>query len=330
MERDGKQNRELQQTREETLWENVGRQDQRTLNSHFWVAKTLSDRGFGIKFRQAFSPYDGKLISWQIGVHGLTPFDRKMLCFVADEIFPEVSKIWIETGNYPTSEEIRALVDGTIEKLEGLGLKPKLKPLSEYLPRRSPVIFERTNPREPAVVVRPWELEDLKHPKVIKMLEIAGISQDLFEELLSLEIDPKKIISFPLYNEDKQKKEDIVQQTVDTALGKIEVSDCKLYPPAVTGRNDLGQHLKNEPRRGFEAIMTLSGKATLTFPDKVEPIGGLYFGSEKRKSVEMTPGTLAIIPAPTASGWTDITGDVFEFRYISLPPWKPDYVRPVQ
>lgn len=191
------------------------------------------------------------------------------------------------------------------------------------------VIFERDNEDEPAVIISFGDLCDLDNPKVQELLRSIDVSTSLLGELLKMEFDPSKVNTFSIPNEKGIIKEDIEQQIVDTSLGKVEISDCKLYKTAVEGRNDLGLHLKNQSIRGFEAILALSGQATLAFPEKVEPIGGLYFGSG-RKEVVMTPGTLAIVPAPTASGWTSISGESFEFRYISLPPWSPDFFRPIQ
>jgi len=190
----------------------------------------------------------------------------------------------------------------------------------------SEIIYERENPKEPALVVRLKDLHDLKHPKIKKMVEGLGLSIELFGQLLRRELKPVTSASFSL-PEDGPKKEDIDLHLVDTPLGKIEVSDCKLYLPAVTGRDDTGLHLKVGEKGGFEVIYALRGRATLTFPETVKPVAsGLYVASKKRRDVELTPGTLAIIPAPTANGWSAV-GKGFEFRYICLPPWNADFVK---
>lgn len=189
------------------------------------------------------------------------------------------------------------------------------------------IIYERESSEEPALVVQLKDLHDLEHPKIRKMVEGLGMSIELFGQLLRRELEPITTAEFPLFTEDGRKKEDIDQHIVNIPLGKIEVSDCKLYPPAVTGRDDTGLHLKVGEKGGFEVIYALKGRATLVFPERAEPAApGLYVASEKRKEIEMVPGTLAIIPAPTANGWFEV-GKGFEFRYISLPPWSETFVK---
>lgn len=188
------------------------------------------------------------------------------------------------------------------------------------------IIYERKSSKEPALVIQLKDVYNLKHPKIRKMVEGLGMSIELFGQLLRRELKPVTTAKF-LLPETGPTKEEIDQHIVDTLLGKVEVSDCKLYPPAVTGKDDTGLHLKVGEKRGFEVIYALKGRATLTFPEAVKPVtSGLYVASKKRMDVELTPGTLAIIPAPTANGWSAV-GEGFEFRYICLPPWNVDFVK---
>jgi len=190
----------------------------------------------------------------------------------------------------------------------------------------SQIVYERKSSKEPALVVRLKDLHDLDHPKIQKMVEGLGMSIELFGQLLRRELEPVTTASFSL-PEDGPKKEDIDLHIVETLLGRIEVSDCKLYPAVVTGRDDTGLHLKVGEKGGFEVIYALKGRAILTFPETVKPVAsGLYVASRKRSDVELTPGTLAIIPAPTANGWSAV-GEGFKFRYICLPPWNADFVK---
>jgi hypothetical protein len=190
----------------------------------------------------------------------------------------------------------------------------------------NPIIYERKSSEEPALVIQLEDPHDLSHPKIQEMLEKLGITKRLFGQLLRRELEPISTAKFSLPPEGPT-VEDIDQHIVDTPLGLVEVSDCKLYPPAAPSRDNTGLHLKISNKGGFEVIYALKGQAILTFPQIVEPIGGVYVASEKKNNVILTPGTLAIIPAPTANGWSAV-GEGFEFRYICLPPWQESFVRP--
>jgi len=189
----------------------------------------------------------------------------------------------------------------------------------------APVAYERESSKEPALVVQLENPNDLSHPKIQEMLHSLGMPTELFGQLLRRELEPISTAKFSLPPEGPT-MEDLDQHIVNTPLGLVEVSDCKLYPPAAPSRDNTGLHLK-VGKGGFEVIYVLKGEAALTFPQTVNPVGGVYFASEERKNVVLTPGTLAIIPAPTANGWFEV-GEGFEFRYICLPPWHESFVRP--
>ncbi len=191
----------------------------------------------------------------------------------------------------------------------------------------APVVYERKSSEEPALVIQLENLFDLEHPKLQQMIQGLGMTTELFGQLLRRELKPISTAKFSLPGDGRPTIEDIIQHIVNTPLGKVEVSDCRLYPPAAPSRDNTGLHLK-VGKGGFEIIYALKGEATLTFPQTVEPVGGVFYvASEERKNVVLTPGTLAIIPAPTANGWFKV-GEGFEFRYFCLPPWHKSFVRP--
>lgn len=187
------------------------------------------------------------------------------------------------------------------------------------------ILFEREHPVEPALAIQLGNLqEDLNNPAITRILEYMNVPPEAFAALLRRDFDrTKEPNRFSVPRPTGEKIEDVEQYIVDTQLGAVEVSDCKFYQDAVMQANEMAFHL----RGGFEIFYAIAGRATLSIPDAVEPIApSAYMVSRKRTDIAMQPGTLAIVPAPTANGWSAI-GEGFELRYICLPPWNPQFVR---
>lgn len=194
----------------------------------------------------------------------------------------------------------------------------------------SPILFERENSNEPTLVTRIEDWNRLDDPKIARILETVVLSIEEFDNLLKLKFDPiEEPKEFAVFNSIGLKIEDVVSSITEVSTGKAEVADIHLYPEVVSGKDDTSLHLKAEGSRGFEAIYVFSGNATLTFPARADPIGeGVYVASKERYNIELAPGALAIIPAPTANGWISV-GENFRFRYICQPPWNRNLVVPV-
>lgn len=191
-----------------------------------------------------------------------------------------------------------------------------------------PIVFERDEVNEPALVIEIGDLNNLNHPKIRNMVEPFGLSVDEFGRLLRLEFEPLiGPTEFSVRNSNGEKIENGVKRIAGSSVGEIEVSDITLYPSVVTGKNDMSLHFKLGEKKGFEAIYALEGEAELAFPKTVEPVAvGVYIASKEREFVKLTPGTLAIIPAPTANGWS-MVGENFRFLYICQPRWNPTFVK---
>lgn len=180
----------------------------------------------------------------------------------------------------------------------------------------APVVFERKNPSEPALVIQVGCPPRVDNPKIRKILKPLGITGRQLKQLLTMEISgPKKEIKAR-----GEKIEDAIVHTFESFLGDIEVSDCHLYKEVVTGENDTSFHWK-----GFEIIYGKYGSATLSFPEVTPIFPEIYGASAERSEFEIRFGTLAIIPAPTANGWSKVSPQ-FGFRYVCLPPWSSDLV----
>jgi len=193
------------------------------------------------------------------------------------------------------------------------------------------VVYERTNESDSALVVKVADIEKLDDPKIQAMVEKSGLTLELLKKLLTL--DPSIMVEgpsleSPIFNSRGDKIEDAVTWLANTPIGKVEVADCKLYKAVVTGRDDQSLHLKVAKMGGFEVIYALEGEATLDFPESVEPVSGSYIASKEKIQVKMEPGTMAIIPAPTANAWS-MVGEGFKFRYICQPAWSSSFVKPV-
>lgn len=192
--------------------------------------------------------------------------------------------------------------------------------------------FERQIPNETALVVDIGLLENLDKldfPKVKLIIESLGLDPETFLKLLKLDFVPTEDpVKFLADNDNGQKIEDLEFRVADSPLGPIEVCDVLLHKEVVAGRDDTGLHLKVGKLGGFEAIYVLEGKATLAFLENVSPVAiGVYGASKERQQIELKPGMLAIIPAPTANGWSFV-GEGFKFRYICQPPRHEDFVAP--
>lgn len=191
------------------------------------------------------------------------------------------------------------------------------------------IIFERQNKEEPSLVVEAPDLEKISHPKITEILKKIGLTPDQLREYLSLDIKAQPNFSnHPVYNDDGKKIEDIDQVIVNTPSGPLDILDVVLHPEVLSAAGDTVIHLKKGQNGGFEIIYAKKGVATLSFTDEVVPAGNLYAGSKDKTDIELKPGTLAIIPAPTANSWTSV-GEGFSFRYICQPPWNKDFVAPV-
>ncbi len=192
------------------------------------------------------------------------------------------------------------------------------------------VVFEKEEVNECALVIQLEDLNRLDHPKIKEIIESSGLSVREFGRLLRLEFEP--LIGptrHEVPNSKGEKIEDVVKSIAGTSVGEIEVSDVRLYPSVVAGRDDMSLHLKVGENKGFEVIYALKGEAHLAFPKIVEPVAPeIYTASKEREHIKLIPGTLAIIPAPTANGWS-MVGENFSFRYICQPIYSSDFVRKV-
>ncbi|MBF8250336.1 MAG: hypothetical protein HW400_937 [Candidatus Levybacteria bacterium] len=187
------------------------------------------------------------------------------------------------------------------------------------------LVFEKKEQGEPALVIKLKDKKDLSDPRITNILMDVGISIETFTQLLNM---PVKGTSKETFNSRGVKIEDVVQEIINTPMGKAEIADVMLYKNAVAGQDDMALHLKVGQTKGFEAIYVEEGEALLGFPKTVDPVApGVYAASKQRDEILLTPGTLAIIPAPTANGWSK-TGEGFKFRYICQPPWNSTFVKP--
>lgn len=203
--------------------------------------------------------------------------------------------------------------DITVEQLIGKILLGDLRITYQH----KYILLERKNPAEPALVIHAATLDQLHSPELSMMVWRLGIPRDWFEKLLRKEFDkPKKPRSFTISTDTREEIEKIDQYIAKTPLGDVEVSDCNLYPPATRFKGSFHSE-------GFEIIYALEGEATLFFQNSTDP------ALVDKDQVKMHAGDLAIIPSPTASGWSFV-GEGFKFRYISSPPWRPDLVLSVQ
>lgn len=179
------------------------------------------------------------------------------------------------------------------------------------------ILLERKDPTEPALVMHFSSLDQWHSQELSTMVWRLGIPRGWLEKLLQKDFDkPKKPRSFTITTDTGEKIEEISQYIAKTPLGDVEVSDCNLYPPATRFKGSFHSE-------GFEIIYALEGEATLFFQNSTDA------ASASKDQVKMHVGDLAIIPSPTASGWSFV-GEGFKFRYISSPPWRPDLVRSVQ
>lgn len=187
------------------------------------------------------------------------------------------------------------------------------------------LIFERQEQGEPALVIKLKDRGNLNDPRIVNILKDIGMPIETFTDLLNMPIEGA---SKEIFNGRGVKIEDVVQKIVDTPTGKTEVDEVLLYKNVVAGQDDMALHLKVGRTKGFEAIYVEKGEAILGFPKAVNPVApGVYAASKQRDEIVLTPGTLAIIPAPTANGWSK-AGEGFRFRYICQPPWNSTFVKP--
>ena len=190
------------------------------------------------------------------------------------------------------------------------------------------ILYERYKAEEPAVVIQSGKMDEIHHPRLRRLVASVGLPFDEFKELLQTPFGDNDELS-PVYNDQGDKIEDIQTKTIQTSIGALEVARVNLYRPAVNHGSITSLHLQEGEHRGFEAIYMLSGKATLTFPETVEPTGmDSYVASNDRVNVDLKPGSLAFIPAPTANGWSWVGWKDVSFLYISQPPWNKDIVKP--
>lgn len=184
----------------------------------------------------------------------------------------------------------------------------------------SAVSFERKIAGEEAIVLRDAE-HNLDNPTLNDLLDKVDMPLDLFKQLLN------QPLTNPIHGEfieNGEKLEDFDRDIIETEIGKIEFIDVKLRSRGINADN-IGMHLQQYPKRGFEAILVKQGEAVMRVPDRVVPAGELYARSEEYTDVKLIKGDLMLIPAPTANGWSSASNN-FEFRYICLPPWSKDMI----
>lgn len=198
--------------------------------------------------------------------------------------------------------------------------------------KESKILFEREENQDRAIMVQLGEdLSGLAIPKVRKYIERTGLNPSTFKRLLNLEFKPIEELREEIFNTSGQKIEDVHFRLADTEIGHVEVSDVNLYPSVIppSGNADISLHLKSGLNGGFEAIYVLEGEALLSFPNKVEPAApSVYVATREGTSVILKKGDLAIIPAPTANGWSEVD-EGFRYRYICQPRWSSETVKRV-
>lgn len=198
--------------------------------------------------------------------------------------------------------------------------------------KESEILYERKDSKEPALVVHLGEdLSGLDILRAKQFIERTGLNPSAFKELLTLNFEPIEEFKEEITGPSGEKIEDVVFRLAQTEIGPVEVSDVDLYPAVIppSGRPDISLHLKSGPKGGFEGIYVLDGEAVLTFPNKVEPVAsGIYTATPEGTGVVLKKDDLAIIPAPTANGWSEVDKG-FRFRYICHPRWSSRFVKRV-
>jgi hypothetical protein len=188
-----------------------------------------------------------------------------------------------------------------------------------------PALLERRSLENRVLVLNIGDLSHLDQPRVREFVAMTGLSFEEFVRLLTLDFEPiyGPTSPAPFVHDGTQIEDDVVFRRAESSVGTVEVAEITWLPAAAAERDSAGLHLKIGEHGGFEIIYIFEGSATLSFPARVEPAGMVYAARGPRTDIELTAGTLAIIPAPTANGWTHISpAPKARGRYLCNPPWS--------
>lgn len=182
---------------------------------------------------------------------------------------------------------------------------------------------------QPAWVLRLPEGDNFS-PDFLRVLENIGLTPDEFNDLIHPDLPPLDgPETVPVYDGRGVQIEDMVNHIIQTKPGPAEVAHIRLFPAVVADKDNMSLHLQVGAPGGFEILQAVNGTATLTVPKEVPALApGVYGASRDRVEIILEPGMIAIVPSPTANGWTKVEPG-FEFKYACSPPWDDNFVRPV-
>lgn len=136
---------------------------------------------------------------------------------------------------------------------------------------------------------------------------LVGVMLGSYDSLGKRIYDPDTV-QFPV-EENGVRTANIVAR-INKSLRPTVVADVELLPTftAYGPRNVI----LNESGKwgGYEAIYVTDNQATIQFPKKIEGVP---------LTIELTPGTLLILPAPVSYQWDNIGPRGIDFRYVCEP-----------